>query len=539
MFIYNRVILTVLLVLLQIACLSYLLVSFYDAGRAVLIVLNILSILFVLYIINKNEKPSAKLNWVIMILVVPIFGIFLYLLFGEGRPTRKMNRRISKAKKENSGLLAQDAEAKENADRSGRNAEICRYLMNYANYPVYSDGDVRYYPTGKEMFRDMLEAMERAEKFILAEYFIIAGGKMWDAFRELLLRKAEAGVQIRLIFDDVGSLFLLPPKYDRYLEALHPNIKCFVFNPVVPVFTMRMNNRDHRKILVIDGKEAFTGGINLADEYIDEKVRFGQWKDTGLRITGGAVSSFIVMFFNIWNAFRKDRENVCEFLPCKGSEKAAEVLPTGETIGKNGTRIEVEQFGENTESRGAGMRRTGFFVQPYDDSPLDRESVGETVYLDIINCATKYLYIFTPYLILDDFMRTALCNAAKRGVDVRIVTPGIPDKKVVFRLTRSNYAPLLKSGVKIYEYKPGFIHAKSMVSDDRCAVVGTINLDYRSLYLHFENAVYFSGCEAVKAVKRDGEDVFAVSKQITAQDTKKTVIGKLVDSVLRVFETLL
>lgn len=531
--IYNRVILTVALVLLQIVLYGLLVASFYTSGWTVLMAVDILGLLFVLYVINRNEKPSAKLNWVIMILVLPICGISLYLLFGEGRPTRRMNKRITAAKRANAGILVQDAEMKERVENGGRNAEICRYLMNYANYPVYGDGEVTYYPSGKEMFKDMLAAVEKAERFILAEYFIIAGGKMWDTFRELLLKKADEGVQIKLVFDDVGSLILLLPKYDKYLEFVHPNIKCFKFNPAVPIFTMRMNNRDHRKILVVDGKVAFTGGINLADEYIDEKIKYGKWKDTGVRVTGRAVNSFTMMFFNIWNAFRKDKGKLRDFIaPEYREEEYAAADGASETVGKNGTHIPVESIGESPHGK-------GYFVQPYDDSPLDRESVGETVYLDLINRASKYLYIFTPYLILDDFMRTALCNAAKRGVDVRIVTPGIPDKKMVFRLTRSNYAPLMKSGVKIYEYTPGFIHAKSMVCDDEAAVVGTINLDYRSLYLHFENAVYFSHCDAVAAVKQDGEDVFAVSKRMTIEDTRQTFIGKLVDSVLRVFETLL
>ena len=585
--IYNRVILTVALVLVQIVLYGFLMASFYTAGRAVLFAVNILGILFVLYIINRNEKPSAKLNWVIMILILPICGISLYLLFGEGRPTRRMNRRISAAKRENAGVLVQDAEVKAFVDGGGRNTETCRYLMNYANYPAYGEGDVTYYPSGKEMFKDMLEALESAKKFILAEYFIISGGKMWDTFRELLLKKANEGVEIKLIFDDVGSLLLLPPKYDKYLESLHPNIKCFRFNPAVPVFTMRMNNRDHRKILVVDGKTAFTGGINLADEYIDEKVKYGKWKDTGVRVTGQAVSSFTMMFFNIWNAFRKDKGALRNYIAPEYLERESELEPVG-SVGKNGTEIPVEvragrsteptdgndkdgAFAETAKERfgkclssgvtgesGAvrafekaadGSRREkdfqnasqkgGLIIQPYDDSPLDRESVGETVYLELINRAYKYLYIFTPYLVLDDFMRTALCNAAKRGVDVRIVTPGIPDKKTVFRLTRANYGPLLKAGVRIYEYTPGFIHAKSMVCDDETAVVGTINLDYRSLYLHFENAVYFSHCPAVGVLKADCLSVFKESKKISLEDTRQTFIGRLFDSVLRVFETLL
>lgn len=528
-FIYNRFILTLLLVLLQIVVYALMLVHFYNGFRAVMITTELLGLLFVLYIINRNEKPSSKLNWVIMILAVPVFGVPMYMLFGEGRPTRRMHRRISAAKRENAACLAQRERGTSPSNCEGRDEEICRYLTRYAGYPLCRDGEVTYYPSGKEMFKDMLVALDSAEKFILAEYFIVAGGKMWDEFRERLLQKARQGVQIRLIYDDVGSLLVLPPKYDRYLEYLHPNIRCFRFNPAVPIFTMRMNNRDHRKILVVDGKVAFTGGINLADEYIDEKVRFGVWKDTGVRVTGSGVDSFTVMFFNLWNAFRKDKEQLNSFL--------SERLQT-EPGGKAGQEAQKEKE-ENKGNVSENGKRPVPVIQPYDDSPLDRESVGETVYLDIINRACDYVYIFTPYLILDDFMRTAICNAAKRGVDVRIVTPGIPDKKTVFRLTRSNYAPLLKAGVKIYEYKPGFIHAKSMVSDDSCAVVGTINLDYRSLYLHFENAVYFSGCSAVLDVKRDSENIFAVSRPISIEDTRQGFIGRLTDSVLRVFETLL
>jgi cardiolipin synthase len=366
---------------------------------------------------------------------------------------------------------------------------------------------VTYYKAGEEMFPHMLEELKKAEKFILVEYFIIAGGKMWSEILQILIEKAMAGVQVRIIYDDFGCMMTLPPKYDRYLETLHPNIKCMAFNNIIPVFSVRMNNRDHRKIMVVDGKVAFTGGINLADEYIAEKQRFGYWKDTGVKVTGNAVGSFTLMFFHIWNAFRKDEESLHKYL-----------LPLQDMPRENAT---------------------SFRLQPYDDSPLDRISIGASVYMDIISRAKDYVYIFTPYLILDDAMRGALCQAAMRGVDVRIVTPGIPDKKTVFRLTRANYGILLKAGVRIYEYTPGFIHAKSMVCDDECAVVGTINLDYRSLYLHFENAVYFAGCDAVLDVKRDCEEVFAVSKERTKENLKSGIVGRMVDAVLRLFETLL
>ena len=513
LYLYNRFLTFLLLVLAQIAGYVFLLYLFAYNSRAAIgvqIAVGILEIVTLLYLLNKNERPSAKLNWILLILIVPIVGVPSYLLYGEGRPTRKMHKKIVAAKEENARRMEELYGAIELPEPNSRNEAISRYLALYGGYPVYEDGTVEYFKSGEELFPVMLAELEKAEKFILLDYFIIAHGKMWNSILAILLKKAEQGVKIRIIYDDFGCMMTLPPDYNRYLESLHENIRCMTFNDVVPVFTVRMNNRDHRKIFVVDGKVAITGGINLADEYIGEKTRFGYWKDTGVVITGSAVQSFTQMFFYLWNAFRKDKEDVREYL------------------------IPINERGMSALNTDTGLR-----IQPYDDSPLDRVSAGESVYIDIINRASKYVYIFTPYLVLDDSMRSALCLAAARGVDVRIVTPGIPDKKMIFRLTRANYEVLMKSGVKIYEYTPGFIHAKSMVSDDECAVVGTINLDYRSLYLHFENAVYFSGCETVKDVKRDAEEVFAVSKLCTAENTKRGLIGRLVDSLLRVFETLL
>jgi cardiolipin synthase len=332
---------------------------------------------------------------------------------------------------------------------------------------------------------------------------------MWGEILKVLLQKAELGVQIRIIYDDMGCIVTLPPHYDRYLESLHENVKCMRFNPIIPLCDFRMNNRDHREILVIDGRVAFTGGINLADEYIAEKERFGYWKDAGVKIEGAAVNSFTRMFFDFWNAFKNDEENLENYL----------------------------RFDKNQGGRYALNEKMR--LQPYDDSPLDKIRVGEAVYTDIVNRAVKYVYIFTPYLVLDDHLREALAQAAMRGVDVRIVTPGIPDKKTVYRLTRSNYSILMKAGVKIYEYTPGFLHSKCIVSDDICAVVGTINFDYRSLYHHFENAVYFNGTDALKALKADCENTFAVSYERTKENYKRTRFGRAVDAFLRMFETLL
>ncbi len=510
-FLYNRLFIFLLSVLLQIIGYGILLLAFaYDSsiGFIVQFIISVLTVVFVLRIINKNDRPSSKLSWIILILIFPVFGVPMYLLNGSGRPTRKMQRKITQAKQENEKRLKELGEPQIPAPRS-RDEAVEHYIAKSGGYPAFHEGEVRYYKSGEEVFPEMVQALKRAEKFILLEYFIIAHGKAWNEILKILLEKAEQGVQVKIIYDDFGCMVTLPPRYDEYLESLSKNIKCLAFNPVVPLFAVRMNNRDHRKMLVVDGKLAFTGGINLADEYIGEIRRFGYWKDSAIKITGSSVQSFCKSFFYIWNAFRTDKEDILNYL-APAPKRAEE-----------------------------GNARDGFTIQPYDDCPLDNISVGETVYADTIDKAERYVWIFTPYLVLDDYMRASLCQASLRGVDVRIVTPGIPDKKTVYRLTRANYEILLKAGVKIYEYTPGFLHAKSMVCDDTCAVVGTINLDYRSLYHHFENAVYFSGAKAVAEVKRDCEDTFAVSKERTLENLKRGFIGRLFDSILRVFETLM
>lgn len=495
------------LVLGQLCLYGYFLYGFaYNSSvaLAVQMVTGVLSVLCVLYLINRTDKPSTRVNWIIFILVFPLVGAPMYLLYGDARSNRKLKRKIACATRENKkGYLEVYGERKPTEPKT-RADGIERYMFAVTGYPAFTNGDVCYYESGEKMFPDMLEALKKAKRFILVEYFIIEHGKMWDEILKILLEKAEEGVQVRVLYDDFGCMLNLPPKYDRYLETLNPNVRAVSFNKVVPIFTVKMNNRDHRKILVVDGKVAFTGGVNLADEYINKKTRFGYWKDTGIKVTGDAVSSFTLQFFNLFNAVRDDKEDIKAYL----------LPPT------NDTREDVK-------------------ILPYDDSPLDAISVGETVYLDLIHRAEKFVYIFTPYLVLDDSMREALCLASLRGVDVRIVTPGIPDKKMIYRLTRANYGLLMQAGVKIYEYTPGFIHAKSMLCDGESAVVGTINLDYRSLYLHFENAVYFTRVDAVKALEKDCEKTFIESKLCTKEDVKRGLVGRVVDSVLRVFETLL
>lgn len=502
LFLYNRFFIYTLAVILQLLGYALLLVLFvYNStyATALQIVVGVLAVLFVLAIVNDHEKPSMKLSWIIVILIAPVFGVPMYILLGRGRPTRKMAKKLTATLSENK----KEAEAFYGKQPYvSQKGSVSQYLEKLAGCAPYYGGGIEYYKCGEDIFPVIKEALEKAEKFILLEYFIIAPGRMWKEILQILVEKAIQGVKIRIIYDDFGCMVSLPPKYEKYLEGLHENIKCMKFNNVVPFFVARMNNRDHRKILVIDGKVAFTGGFNLADEYINEKRRFGYWKDSGLKITGNSVNAFTQMFFNTFNAFHKEKEDVKKFL-----------LPM--------------------------EKQTGHLIHPYDDSPLDTLRTGEAVYTNLINTAEKYVYIFTPYLVLDDFMRSALCMASLRGVDVRIVTPGIPDKKTTYRLTRANYAVLIEAGVKIYEYTPGFIHSKSMICDGKRAVVGTINLDYRSLYHHFENAVYFEDENALKALELDCEETFALSTERTKENTKKGVVGRFIDSLLRVFETLM
>ena len=351
----------------------------------------------------------------------------------------------------------------------------------------------------------MLETLENAEHYIFLEYFIIAPGEMWDGILNVLEKKARAGLDVRLIYDDFGCVSTMPENFSAVLRS--KGIRCEAFNPILPLAVALNNNRDHRKIAVIDGYIAFTGGINLADEYINRKKRFGYWKDTGIKLTGEAVRSFTVMFLELWS-----------------------VLAT-EKIDYN--KFDVHAWHPQTfEAKG--------FVQPYTDSPFDKLPTGESVYMNIINRAKHYVYIYTPYLICDNEVLTALCMAADSGVDVRIITPGIPDKKTVFFVTQSYYDRLVAHGVKIFEYQPGFVHAKCFVCDDEIAAVGTINLDFRGLYLHFECGVWMYGTDSVADVKGDFLDTQLKCREITLKEClEKSAWTRLWQSVLRLFAPLL
>ncbi len=500
--IFNRITLTALLLLIQLAWMAVFWVWLSRYAVWISAAFSVLSLVFALYIVRREDNPAYKISWILVLCALPLFGLLIYLVFGDKSLSRRMRRRIETVEK--SHPIPQKEHSSEKI--SPRIRATCNYLSSFAGYPTYGDTDARYFALGDDLFPALLADIKHAKHYIFLEYFIIAEGKMLNELLDALIERAQAGVDVRIIYDDLGSEMATPLSFVG--RAHQAGIRTLAFNPIIPILSIVMNHRDHRKFTVIDGQIAYTGGINIADEYINQKVRFGHWKDTGLRLRGAAVESFVYMFLSLWNAFRPTETDYTPFLSHLSLAKDAPGAPVA--------------------------------VVPYADSPLDAEHVGETVYLDILAQAQKYVYIFTPYLIIDSELETALCMAAKRGVDVRILTPGIPDKKTAYRLTRSYYPPLLRGGVKIYEYTPGFLHAKGFVCDDELAVLGTINLDYRSLYLHFECGTLLCGGEIIRDIKEDFLDTAEKSRFIEPHKPRRRfgILRDLFDAILRALSPL-
>lgn len=500
--VFNRLTITVALILVQLFWFGVMLLKLTEYASWISVVFTVGAALMALFIIWRDDNPAYKIGWILLVCLLPILGATMYAFFGNKRPSKSLKHKIEPQEAIHREDLRQEDDLGEIT--STRLLDTIRYIAEKGPYPAWTDTQSRYYSVGDDAFPEMLEDLKKAKHFIFMEYFILAEGEMWQEIFAVLKEKAAEGVDVRIIYDDVGSINRTPK---RFLSILAENgIKVLPFNPLTPIASLIYNNRDHRKILVIDGYIAYSGGFNIADEYINRIVRFGHWKDTGIRLEGHGVWNFTVMFLNMWNAFVKTDTDYSKFRP---------------------------HVHHPTEFGSDGI------VQPYADSPLDDENMGENVYLEILSQAEDYVYIFTPYLIIDNEMKTSLVLAAKRGVDVRIVTPAIPDKKMVFRLTRSYYEPLIKAGVKIYEYTPGFIHAKSYISDDKIGVVGTINMDYRSLFLHFECGTLMIGCEALQDLKKDCLQTIAQSREIRHEDCRRGFFGLLFDSVLRVISPLL
>ncbi len=470
------------------------------------IALTVLSWLAVIAIVSNRTDPGYKIAWIIPILAFPVFGIIVYLLFGGNRLSRRLQRRLHDVQQIHQDNLSQSIDVLRREEALSADAAIQSvYMADIACCPVYEDTETRYYPCGEAVFPDMIQAIAQARRYIFLEYFIIQPGKMWDTILALLRRKAAAGVDVRVIYDDFGCITRLPNRYYRKLEAM--GIQACSFNPYIPVLSSRLNNRDHRKFLIVDGEIGFTGGINLADEYINEIRPFGYWKDCAIRLHGAAVWSMTVMFLSMWAHNRGRRENVAAFKPAQPPHVSN--MPHG-------------------------------FVQPFDDTPLDNEPVGDTVFFNLITKAKRSIYIMTPYLVISDKLISALTVAAKSGVDVRIVTPGTPDKKYVFTVTRAHYQDLIAGGVKIYEYTPGFLHAKVFCVDGAYAVVGTVNFDFRSLYLHFEDGVWLYRADCVEQVAQDFERTFPLCHRVSMAECRSYPLHKrLGGAILRLFSPLM
>ena len=503
--IFSRAMLIIAFLAFQILFMAATITWFEQYQSQISVANYILKACVVIYMINQPVNPSFKITWILLVMIFPLFGTVFYVFVQVNPGSRKVKKKLTGIQNDVTTYLKQDRQviADLRANKPA-NANLARYLDRQVGYPVYRNTKATYFPFGEDKFLSLLEELEKAEKFIFMEYFIIEEGYMWGEILEILKKKARAGVEVRVMYDGTCAIAKLPYNYPRKLQAM--GIQAKMFNPMRPVLSTAQNNRDHRKICVIDGKTAYTGGINLGDEYINQRERYGVWKDTAVMLKGEAVSSFTVMFLKLWNVDLPYNEDYSEYLSAKSHH----------------------------------LKRELGFTIPFGDSPFDEENVGEEVYFHILNHAKKYVHIMTPYLIIDSEMVATLQRAAKAGIEVIIIMPHIPDKKYVFWLAKSFYTELLDAGVRIYEYTPGFVHAKVFVSDDDTAVVGTINLDYRSLYLHFECGAFFYQNTVVKDVEKDFQKTLRHAQEITPEEVKKRPFRqKAVGEVLRLIGPLM
>ena len=537
-----RMVFAVISILLEVVVLLSLL---YLAGQKagwVYSAIRFLGAMVVLRIYGSHKTASIRMTWMLVILLIPIFGTALYVMIGLNGHSLKMRKRYEDIDKILFPMLPDGEKEAENArKRDGRLGGIVDYIRRNAGYPVYQNTKVEYFDDAEKGIEAQKKDMAKAEKFIFMEYHAIEDAESWHEIRDVLAERVKAGVEVRVFYDDMGSLGFINTDFVKRTEEY--GIQCRVFNPFAPGLNLFLNNRDHRKITVIDGKVGYTGGYNLANEYFHKTEPFGFWKDTGVRLEGDAVQSLTVTFLEMWNAisgedrddkdFKKymfnssaayvmqEKDRKIQDDPKLSKERRESIAKGRETIEKNRDayfekmRAEISQdekyLADTTPIEGSSLG----FVQPYADTPMDDIHVGEDVYISMAESAQKYAWFITPYLIITDEMCHAFSLAARRGVDVRIITPGIPDKKLVYSLTRSYYNGLTRNGVRVFEFTPGFCHAKMSIADDLMATCGTINLDYRSLYHHFENGCLYADCDAVMDTKRDFEETFKQCREVT------------------------
>ena len=474
-----------------------------DYSDTIAAITTVLTVIVVLKLNSKHTNSAMKMPWIMLIMAFPVMGLCMYLLFellgdpGVSKGLRTVRRHLQR---DDSAMVEENLKMLSRKDISAANQS--RYLWQASGYPVYTNTKTTYYPEAKDAFRAMKQELEKAERFVFMEYFIVENGASFRELEEILIRKAKEGVEIRLLYDDFGSVATVGRDFAGRLQQ--QGIRCYAFNPASPFLKLFMNHRDHRKITVIDGKVGFTGGYNLSDEYFDLVRPYGKWKDTGLRLEGDAVRSLTSIFLELW------------YLQTREKTPADAYLNIHAAVSAEG------------------------FVQPFGDNPLEGERIAENVYMNLIHQANHSLYIITPYLIITDEMTHALGLAAKRGVDVRVITPGVPDKKTIYAVTRSYYGGLTRQGVRIFEYTPGFCHAKQCICDGKIASIGTSNLDYRSLYHHFENNVLLYDCEAVEKIAEDFEALFQECREVTESSGKgRGPLLRTWQYILRLFAPLM
>ena len=505
--VFGRGLIIVLMVLLQLFI--FLSMIFWLSRYAVFIYTGfvVLSSIAVLAIINSDSNPAFKVSWMVLIALAPIVGAALYVFMSNQAGYRTIQERIKRKKVEARPYLRQDKEIlNELYQDSPHVAGVARYVKRACGHPVYKHSNAKYYPLGDDFLEDYINDLKSATDFIFIEYFIIHNGYMWNRILDVLKEKAEAGVKVRVMYDGLCAFTSVPINYAKKLTK--HGIECRVYASMKPALSSVQNNRDHRKITVIDGKIAYTGGVNLSDEYINKIVRFGHWKDCAIRLTGDVVTSMTCMFMTMWGI--DDTKNV-----------------------KRNVYDEEEEYdrflaGSNVHS---DVANDGYMI-PYNDNPYDEYNIAKHLYLDVINRANDYVYIFTPYLILDNETVEALCYAGNRGVDVAVIVPHIPDKKYAFKLGRNYYEKLMLNKVKIYEYTPGFVHSKVILADDKYAICGSSNMDFRSFYLHYECGVYMYKCSEILELKRDFLDTLEKCQRETLITVRNYPIRSKIDGAI-------
>ncbi|MBQ3285485.1 MAG: cardiolipin synthase [Ruminococcus sp.] len=502
--VFSRFSIIAILILLQVFIYIYIygwlvhLIPFFTAFMV------IFTVIMIFYLFNNSMDYSAKLTWMLVLAVFHVPGAIFLLFTQTNIGYRKLAKRENALIRHTRSAIPQSQTVLDELEKDGSGTDdLVRYLNRSGCFPVYDNTEVTYFPIGEDKFDAMLKELAAAEKFIFMEYFIVEEGYMWGKILEILVEKAAQGVEVRVMYDGMCEMSTIPPDYFKLLQE--KGIKAKAFSPIKPLLSSHYNYRDHRKILVIDGEVAFNGGVNLADEYINRIERFGHWKDTAVMLKGEAVKSFTLMFLQMWNITEKD----AQFDQWLVDNRKAPEHPSG-------------------------------YVIPYGDSPLDSKKVGAAVYTDIINRANNYVHIMTPYLILDGELEGAIKYAAERGVEVKIILPGIPDKKTAYALAKSHYKRLISSGVEIYEYTPGFVHAKVFISDGWKATVGTINLDYRSLYHHFECATYLYKTDCIPDIEADFQDTLTKCRKVTFKSIKEEKLSyKIMGALLKLIAPLM